>query len=164
MFQWMSQEATKVGVKKEDRVGGIIFDEMSIQKDLSIVNQGCSTYYTGLTNISPYCDMLVKLRKKGISHFLYSHMTHYILYQPAYMYMQIPPWDIIFVSIHVPFNLYCLQVTNSNLPVMCYSLSMLHIVDFASHWHILQHARGRHQNLVCCSGSVSTDCRNINLK
>jgi len=58
----MRQEADRLELKPEDRVGGIIFDEMSIQEDLSVVHKICDTHYTGLIDITPHCNALFQKR------------------------------------------------------------------------------------------------------
>jgi hypothetical protein len=54
MMEWMRSEATRLQVvPKEGLYGGIILDEMSIQEDLQIINQGKESTLSGLIDCEP---------------------------------------------------------------------------------------------------------------
>lgn len=36
IFEWMHEEASRVGLTEDERIGGVIFDEMSIQQDIQM--------------------------------------------------------------------------------------------------------------------------------
>lgn len=36
IFEWMHEKADRRGLQEKDRLGGVIFDEMSIQQDIQI--------------------------------------------------------------------------------------------------------------------------------
>ena len=50
MMAWMKNEAGRLKIEKEGFYGGLLLDEMSIQEDLQIVNQGKSSSFYGLVD------------------------------------------------------------------------------------------------------------------
>lgn len=48
VFTWMHNEAERLGIPQDDRVGGLIIDEMAIQSDLRIVTNGATVEFVGL--------------------------------------------------------------------------------------------------------------------
>lgn len=48
VFTWMHNEAERLGIPQDGRVGGLIIDEMAIQSDLRIVTNGATVEFVGL--------------------------------------------------------------------------------------------------------------------
>ncbi|ELT87513.1 hypothetical protein CAPTEDRAFT_190460 [Capitella teleta] len=71
---WMRAEADEHGLKPDERVGGLIFDEMSIQEDIHVSHRGIKSYYTGLVQHNEEGDALVQLRKGKSEVQLASHV------------------------------------------------------------------------------------------
>ena len=63
MFSWAVVEANKEGLKKHDRVGCLVIDEVSIQPDLTLQYKGLETRFSGQVSMTPYSDALVSERK-----------------------------------------------------------------------------------------------------
>ena len=59
----MHQEAENQGLKKEERIGGIIFDEMSIQEDLTVTHSGQNTYFSGLVDMGNLGNSFLQRRR-----------------------------------------------------------------------------------------------------
>lgn len=74
IFQWMHEEADRRGMGESDRLGGIIFDEMSIQQDIQIEKDGHVLELTGLTNLGTEGDLYNKLRKGSTAKYVGSHV------------------------------------------------------------------------------------------
>lgn len=63
IFEWMHEEASRRGLQEKDRLGGIIFDEMSIQQDIQIEKNGNVLELNGFTELGKEGDMCHQLRK-----------------------------------------------------------------------------------------------------
>ena len=48
VFTWMHNDAERLGIPKDCRVGGLIIDEMAIQPNLRIVTNGATVEFVGL--------------------------------------------------------------------------------------------------------------------
>ena len=63
MCKWMIQEAENMKLTEDERAGAIILDELSIQEDLSLINKGVNSHYSGQVKITPHCEALIQERK-----------------------------------------------------------------------------------------------------
>ncbi|KAH3808876.1 hypothetical protein DPMN_137235 [Dreissena polymorpha] len=70
VFEWMYEEANKNGLEECDRLGEIIFDEMSIQQDIQIEKNGSVLELNGFTELG----MCQQLRKDSKSKTLGTHI------------------------------------------------------------------------------------------
>jgi len=73
-FEWMHEEALKNGMDEEHCVGGIIFDEMSIQTDIHFENNGGLLEMTGFTDIGQEGDICNKLRNGNCDKLMGTHI------------------------------------------------------------------------------------------
>ena len=62
----MRQEADNQGLDADDRRGGLIFDEMSIQEDLVATHKGTESFFTGQVDLGEHGNQL-SLQRKGKS-------------------------------------------------------------------------------------------------
>lgn len=63
-FSWMVQLADEQGLKKTDRVGGLLFDEMAIQEDLVVTHKGESSFFTGQIDLGEHANE-IRIQRKG---------------------------------------------------------------------------------------------------
>ena len=56
VFEWMFNEAERNNLSPEERTGGIVFDEMSIQDNLHIVKEGKNMKLVGFTDMGNECE------------------------------------------------------------------------------------------------------------
>lgn len=63
MFEWMLDEAKRRDIPEDGMVGGLIFDEMSIQSDIQINKNGDIVELAGFTDIGVEGDLCHTLRK-----------------------------------------------------------------------------------------------------
>ncbi|KAH3748000.1 hypothetical protein DPMN_182437 [Dreissena polymorpha] len=73
-FEWMHEEALKNGMDEEHCVGGIMFDEMSIQTDIHFENNGRLLEVTGFTDIGQEGDICNKLRNGNCDKLMGTHI------------------------------------------------------------------------------------------
>jgi len=59
----MRQEADRLHIEEHNRVGGVIFDEMSIQSDLVAVHRVGRSSFSGLPDLGPHGNGLAMQRK-----------------------------------------------------------------------------------------------------
>ncbi|XP_052237193.1 uncharacterized protein LOC127848653 [Dreissena polymorpha] len=73
-FEWMHEEALKNGMDEEHCVGGLIFDEMTIQTDIHFENNGGLLEMTGFTDIGQEGDICNKLRNGNCDKLMGTHI------------------------------------------------------------------------------------------
>jgi hypothetical protein len=64
IFLWMHEEANRLGMDENARIGGIVFDEMSIQEDIELQKNGGVLELCGFTELGAEGD-LCQILKKG---------------------------------------------------------------------------------------------------
>jgi hypothetical protein len=64
MFEWMDVEANR---NNADRNGGVIFDEMSVQQDLSMESLGGQMQFAGLIDCGPENEAVISLIEQNVS-------------------------------------------------------------------------------------------------
>jgi hypothetical protein len=74
MMEWMRSEATRLQVLKEGLYGGIILDELSIQEDLQIINQGKESTLSGLIDCKPEVMLMHNLTQNKCENRLANHV------------------------------------------------------------------------------------------
>jgi hypothetical protein len=81
MMEWMRSEATRLQVvPKEGLYGGIILDEMSIQEDLQIINQGKESTLSGLIDCEPEVILMHNLTQNKCENRLANHVMQYMFH------------------------------------------------------------------------------------
>jgi hypothetical protein len=80
MMEWMRSEATRLQVPKEGLYGGIILDEMSIQEDLQIINQGKESTLSGLIDCEPEVMLMHNLTQNKCENRLANHVMQYMFH------------------------------------------------------------------------------------
>ena len=81
MMSWMHQEAIRQNVAIEGFYGGIILDEMTIQEDLQIVNQGQKgSSFVGLVDCEPECMIMHQATNGKSNNKLADHVLQYVFH------------------------------------------------------------------------------------
>lgn len=80
MMAWMRKEALRQNIQKCGFYGGIILDEMAIQEDLQIVNQGKQTYLHGLVDCEPDVMLMHSINEGKIERKLANHVMQYMFH------------------------------------------------------------------------------------
>ena len=60
----MVQLADQQGLKKTDRIGGLLFDEMAIQEDLVVTHKGEDSFFTGQIDLGEHANE-IRIQRKG---------------------------------------------------------------------------------------------------
>lgn len=73
-LEWMHEEANRLGLSSNDRLGGVIFDEMTIQQDIQLEKNGSVLEFTGFTDLGREGDMCNQLRKGAVKSTMGTHI------------------------------------------------------------------------------------------
>jgi len=74
VFQWMHEESNRLGMNEDARIGGIIFDEMSIQQDIELQKNGGVLEMSGFTELGAEGDLCQSLKKGSKDRIMGSHV------------------------------------------------------------------------------------------
>lgn len=80
MMQWMRNEAINSNISNEGLYGGIILDEMSIQEDLQIVNQGRKSSLYGLVECEADVMLMHNINEGRYENKLANHVMQYLFH------------------------------------------------------------------------------------
>ena len=74
LFQWMYKESRRHDMTEEEKIGGIIFDEMSIQQDIQLEKNGDVLEISGFSELDEEGNMCNQLRKGSRNKVLGTHV------------------------------------------------------------------------------------------
>ena len=80
MFRWMSLEAERINLNQAGYIGGLLLDEMNIQKDLQIVTKGGEWKLVGLTDMGEGSQAMTAMSKKKPSLALADHALQFLFH------------------------------------------------------------------------------------
>jgi ABC-type Fe3+-citrate transport system substrate-binding protein len=80
MMAWMKNEAGRLQIEKEGFYGGLLLDEMSIQEDLQIGNQGKITSFYRLVDREPEVMLMHHITEGKFESKLANHVIQYIFH------------------------------------------------------------------------------------
>ncbi len=78
----MKEEADKLNMSQKDRVGFIIFDEMSVQEDLESVRDGHGLRLEGFTDMGTESEQLRVMKTESSDSVLATHALQFIFVAP----------------------------------------------------------------------------------
>ena len=80
MLRWMAKEATRINLPKAGYHGGLVLDEMNIQKDLQIVSKGAEWRMVGLPEIGEGSSAMTAMTHKKESLMLADHVLQFMFH------------------------------------------------------------------------------------
>jgi hypothetical protein len=80
MFRWMSKEASNRNLPSAGYRGGLILDEMNIQKDLQVVSKKGQWHLVGLTDLSTGSNAMAAMSKKKSDLSLADHVLQFLFH------------------------------------------------------------------------------------
>ena len=91
IFSWMDQEANRMNISDQGRIGGILLDEMSIQQKIELSKSGKTIEMVGFVDMGEESENLsaIKAGKKKIE-------THSTVYVPGHIWIQVSIWTLCF--------------------------------------------------------------------